>query len=357
MRVLNFNRRFLPEICGWFGSWWVGLFFGLLPGFSWAVEVDRSLIPNIFAPESTPADSIKELSFLVLGVTGGIFLLVSGVLFYVIVKFRQPAKDDGKEPAQIYGSNPVEVAWTTIPMLIVLVLALATARVIAQIQNAPRPPAAIDVVVTGHQWWWELSYPGLGIVTANELHVPLSTPENRMPAFLELRSADVIHSFWVPKLAGKTDVVPNRQNKMWIEPRKAGLFIGQCAEYCGTQHAKMLLRVYVHTPEDFEAWVSSQKALAKVDPAVVAGKLIFERTACINCHSLNQTVADGRFGPDLTHLMSRKTLGSGAVLNTPENLREWIAHPDQFKPGVKMPAMNLTDPELDQLVAYLVTLQ
>ena len=357
MSVLNLNRRFFPEICGCFGSWWVGLFFGLLPGVSWAVELDRSLIPNIFAPESTPADSIKELSFLVLGVTGGIFLLVSGALFYVIVRFRQPAKDDGKEPAQIYGSNPVEVAWTTIPMLIVLVLALATARVIAQIQNAPRPPAAIDVVVTGHQWWWELSYPGLGIVTANELHVPLSTPENRMPAFLELRSADVIHSFWVPKLAGKTDVVPNRQNKMWIEPRKAGLFIGQCAEYCGTQHAKMLLRVYVHTPEDFQVWVNSQKALAKGDPTVAAGKLIFERTACINCHSLNQTVADGRFGPDLTHLMSRKTLGSGAVLNTPENLRAWIAHPDQFKPGVKMPAMNLTDPELDQLVAYLVTLQ
>ncbi len=208
---------------------------------------DPSLTPSIFSADSTPADSIRHLSYLVLAVTGGIFVLVAGALAYVVIRFRQRPNDDGKEPAQVYGSNPVEMAWTTVPVLIVVVLVLATTRVISEIQNAPGPEAAVDVVVTGHQWWWELSYPKLGIVTANELHVPMSAPSKRMPTYIELRSADVVHSFWVPRLARKTDVIPNRQNEMWVEPLRTGLFVGQCAEYCGTQHAKMLLRVYVHT--------------------------------------------------------------------------------------------------------------
>jgi cytochrome c oxidase subunit 2 len=338
------------------GSPICALLFLFAPLCAWAAT-DPALVPSIFQPESAPAESIKNLSWLVLGITGGIFAVVVGLLAYVIIRFRRRSSDDDQEPPQIYGSNPVEVAWTTVPLLIVVVLALAAARVIAEIQNAPQPKSAVEVVVTGHQWWWELNYPQLGIVTANELHVPVSTADKRMPTFLELRSADVAHSFWVPRLAGKTDLIPNKENRMWIEPNRTGLFIGQCAEYCGTQHAKMLLRVYVHTPEDFARWVTEQKALAAGDPQVAAGKLVFERTACINCHTLNNTNGDGRFGPDLTHLMSRETLAAGAMPNTPANLRAWIAKPDQFKPGVLMPAMNLSDAELDQLVAYLVTLK
>jgi len=178
-----------------------------------------------------------------------------------------------------------------------------------------------------------------------------------LPTFLELRSADVVHSFWVPRLAGKTDLIPNKVNSMWIEPERPGLYLGQCAKYCGTQHAKMLLRVYVDTRGDFDRWVKQQEKSPVSSPTAAAGKLVFERTACINCHSVSGTVGDGRFGPDLTHLMSRDTLGSGALSNSPQGLRAWIKSPDQFKPGVLMPAMNLNDGDLDQLVAYLTTLK
>lgn len=315
------------------------------------------MIPSIFRPESVPADAIHQLSLFVLAVTGAIFVVVFGLLAYATLRFRRRPDDDGREPAQIYGSNPIEVAWTTVPLLIVVVLALATSRVIQQVQNAPKPDSAVEVEVVGHQWWWEIRYPKLGVVTANELHVPVSVASRRLPTFLELRSADVIHSFWVPRLAGKTDLVPNRRNQMWIEPQRTGLFIGQCAEYCGTQHAKMLLRVYVHTPEDFERWVASQKAIPGNSQSEAPGRRVFEQTACVNCHGLNGTIADGRFGPDLTHLMSRTTLAAGALTNSTANLRAWIRKPDQFKPGALMPAMNLSEAELDQLVAYLVTLK
>ncbi len=151
----------------------------------------------------------------------------------------------------------------------------------------------------------------------------------------------MVHSFWVPRLAGKTDLIPNKINSMWIEPERTGLFLGQCAKYCGTQHAKMLLRVYVDTPEDFDRWVREQRKSAQTDPTVAAGRRVFEQTACINCHAVRGTVGDGRFGPDLTHLMSRDTLASGALGNSPDMLRAWIKAPDALKPGVLMPAMNL----------------
>jgi len=332
--------------------------FALVPlALSAAGNTDASLTTSIFAPESTPAHSIMRLSSFVLTITGVIFVVVFSLIIYAVVRFRLRAEDDGKEPAQVYGSNPVEMAWTVVPIIIVVVLTLTTARIIQEIQDAPKPADAVDVQVIGHQFWWEIRYPKYGVVTANEMHVPVSLKGHPTPTFLDLRSADVVHSFWVPRLAGKTELVPNKINTMWIEPERTGLFLGQCAKYCGTQHSWMLLRVYVDTPEEFTRWIQEQKALAASDPAVVAGRRVFERNACINCHSVNGTVGTGRFGPDLSHLMSRDTLGSGVVKNTPENLRAWIKAPDQFKPGVLMPAMNLNDPEIDQLVAYLVTLK
>ncbi|SPE61446.1 Cytochrome c oxidase subunit 2 [Verrucomicrobia bacterium] len=317
-----------------------------------AERVDPALVPSVFAPESVPAHSISNLATFVLAITAAIFVVVVSLLVCAIVRFRRRANDDGTEPAQFYGSGPIEAAWTTVPILIVLVLTLSTARVIQEVQDARKPAGALDVQVIGHQWWWEFRYPKLGIVAANELHVP-----ERLATFLELRSADVVHSFWVPRLAGKTDLIPNRVNSMWIEPERPGLFVGQCAKYCGAQHAKMLLRVYVDTRGDFDAWVRQQQQLAERDSQVAAGRLVFERTACINCHSVRGTVGDGRFGPDLTHLMSRDTLGSGALENSPANLRAWVKTPEHFKPGVLMPAMNLDDAQLDQLVAYLTTLK
>jgi cytochrome c oxidase subunit 2 len=318
---------------------------------------NSSQIPSIFKPESTPADSILRLSLLVLAITGLIFVIVFSLLVYSIAKYRRRGADDGREPPQVYGSNQVELAWTVIPVLIVLVLFLATARVIHSIQDAPRPPGAIEVIAIGHQFWWEFRYPALGVVTANELHVPVSDPANPSPTFITLHSADTDHSFWVPRLGGKTDLIPNRTNYTWIDPHQTGLYLGQCAQYCGTQHAKMLLRVYVDSQEQFNQWVQEERKPAVANAAVEEGRRIFETTACVNCHVVSGTVADGRFGPDLTHLMSRDTIASGAAPNTPEQLKQWIQNPDSIKPGSLMPAMKLNEEDLDALTAYLETLR
>ena len=313
-------------------------------------------IPSIFDPLSTPAHTIDHLSRFVLVISALIFIVVFTLLTYAIIKFRVRDAEPAREPAQVYGSTQIELAWTVIPILIVVVLFLASARVIHAVQDAPQPANALEVTVIGHQFWWEFRYPSLGIVTANELHVPV-TDAAHPATFLKLLSADTDHSFWVPQLAGKTDLIPNHPNETWIAPDRPGLFLGQCAQYCGTQHAKMLLRVYVDRPEVFAAWVRAQQQTGSQDPQVAAGRHVFESTACINCHAVGGTPGNGRFGPDLTHLMSRDTIASGAADNTPANLRLWIQRPDAIKPGSLMPAMQLGDAELDALVKYLATLK
>jgi cytochrome c oxidase subunit II len=316
---------------------------------------------SIFAPAATPAHSIFSLSMLVLGITLAIFLTVAGLLLYALIRYRHRPDDSSLEPAQIYGSNQIEMSWTVIPILIVVMLFLSTARVILGTQAIPKPNNSLDVTVVGHQFWWEYRYPKLGVVTANELHIPVSDPSRPLPTYLTMSSADVDHSFWVPRLAGKTDVIPNRVNTMWIDPSQAGLYLGQCAQYCGTQHAKMLLRVYADTPEQFAAWVAQQKKPALQDfagnAAATEGQTVFMHNACINCHAVGGTVANGRFGPDLTHIASRDTIASGAVQNTPENLRKWIDDPNSLKPGSLMPPMHLNNHDLDVITAYLTQLR
>jgi cytochrome c oxidase subunit 2 len=297
---------------------------------------------------------------LVLSVTLAIFLTVAGLLLYVLIRYRHRPSDSGREPAQIYGSNQIELSWTVIPILIVVVLFLSTTRVILDTEAAPKPSSALDVTVIGHQFWWEYRYPKLGVVTANELHIPVSDPAKPRPTYLSMSSADMDHSFWVPRLAGKMDLIPNRLNVMWMDPAEPGLYLGQCAQYCGTQHAKMLLRVYAQSPEDFAAWIEQQQKRADGDlsgnPVAAEGQSVFLHSACINCHTIAGTVATGRFGPDLTHLASRDTIASGPIQNTPENLRKWIADPSSMKPGVLMPSMHLNDHDLDVITAYLTTL-
>jgi cytochrome c oxidase subunit 2 len=340
----------------------VAVFGGIaIPAWAddWGMGDSNAKIPpsSIFNPVSTPAREIDTVAFFVIGITVVIFLIVAGLLAYSVVRFRSRPDDDSSEPAQVYGSNPIEFAWTTVPVLIVFVLFLVTARTIYTVQAAPRPPGALSVRVIGHQWWWEFRYPELGIVTANELHVPLSERRSPTPTFLDLESADVAHSFWVPRLAGKTDVIPNKKNSMWIDPQVAGTYLGQCAEYCGTEHAMMLIRVVVEPRSDFDRWAAAQKQPPVTDSAASHGRAVFESTACVNCHTIQGTQADGRFGPDLTHLMARETIGAGVATNTRDHLRIWVNDPSQMKPGALMPAMNLGDKELDDLVAYLVTLR
>lgn len=312
---------------------------------------------SIFSPASTPSQSIFSLSMFVLAITGGILVVVGGLIFYAAVRFRQRPDDDGSEPPQIFGSNQIELSWTIIPVLIVVVLFLATARMIFAIQDAPKPTSALEVTVIGHQFWWEFRYPALHITTANELHIPVSDSDTSRPTYMKLTSADVMHSFWVPRLAGKVDVIPNRINELWMDPHTPGLYEGQCAQFCGVEHAKMLLRVYVDTPEQFAAWVKQQQEPGAQDPAQAAGRHEFESQACVNCHAIAGTSARGQFGPDLTHLASRKTIAAGAANNTTENLERWIADPDQIKPGALMPSMHLAPNQVREITDYLNTLQ
>ena len=314
---------------------------------------------SIFSPKSAPAHSIESIGLRTLGITGLIFIVVASLLLYAIIRFRKRPTDDDSEPPQIFGSTQIELSWTIIPILIVTVLFLTTTRVIFEIQDAPKPNSAVELTVIGHQFWWEVRYPSYHVTTANELHVPVSSPAAPKPTFIRLTSADVIHSFWVPQLAGKTDLIPNRINELWISPEATGIYKGQCAQFCGTEHALMLLRVYVDTADGFAAWIRQQQTAAAIPASDAAeqGRKQFEAQACINCHTVNGTVANGRFGPDLTHLMSRDTLASGVVPNTPTNLARWIDDPDTFKHGSLMPSMHLTKPQVQQITAYLVTLK
>jgi cytochrome c oxidase subunit 2 len=321
---------------------------------------------SIFEPASPPAESIRALSVLVLAITGLIFVLVEGILITLIVRSRRRAIDDTKEPPQLYGSQPIEIAWTAAPALIVFILTLVTSRSLWEVRVEPPKPVegtpALFVTVIGHQWWWEYRYETydgkpLGFVAANELHIPASDDATARPVYLTLKSADVCHSFWIPRLAGKTDLIPGRVNSMWFQTKEKGLFVGQCAEYCGTQHANMLLRVNVDSPADFASWVENQRKPAVEVGSASEGKAAFLSHSCVSCHRIRGTPSAGDYAPDLTHMMSRDTLASGMIGNTPEQLKRWFDDPQAVKPGCLMPAFGLSDRQRDGILNYLGTLR
>jgi cytochrome c oxidase subunit 2 len=324
-----------------------------------ATTLEEKRIANIFQPLGTPAARQNEIALFTIAITAVIFIVVAGLLTYTLIRYRKRSGDNREEPAQVYGSNQIEIAWTFIPILAVFVLIGVTARFIMTIQDAKLPPFTEHVTIVGHQWWWEVRYPDYGIVTANEIHIPVSQGTS-LPVQLKLESVDVIHSFWVPQLSGKTDLIPGRANTMWIDAHEPGIYLGNCAEYCGTQHANMLLRVFAEPKPQFDNWTQTQRLAATTtsssDAATVGGRKVFESLSCVNCHSIQGTPATGVFGPDLTHLMSRTTLAAGMVRNTPQNLRQWVADPQTIKPGCLMPSMQLTANELNQVVSYLETL-
>ncbi len=321
---------------------------------------------SIFDPASPSAASIRDLFLLLLFITGGILLVFESVLVYSIIRFRRKPDTSTAEPPQVYGSKPIEVAWTVAPALIAFVIALLLIRTVFEVRVDPdQPPPGskpLYVTVVGHQWWWEYVYEKydgkeLKFTTANELRVPASADGVARPVYLTLKSADVCHSYWVPRLAGKTDLIPGRTNHLWFQPRAQGVFHGQCAEYCGTQHAKMLLRVEVDSPDDFQRWLDNERKPAVEEPKGKAGKEAFLKVACVNCHAVRGTSARGTFGPDLTHLMSRKTLATGLVPNTRAELRRWVVDPQVVKPGCLMPAMKLPENQVDLVVDYLQSLR
>jgi cytochrome c oxidase subunit 2 len=346
---------------------------------------------SIFDPASPGAEAIVRLGLLGFAVAAFIFVIVEGILFYTIFRFRagrtgrgnsaadapvaggaSPAPPANAEPPQVYGSNPIEVAWTVAPAVIVFFLVLVSARTLWEVNAAPAvaserraetaPPVTLEVRVIARQWWWEYQYKTydgreLNFITANELHIPVSDEKSPRHTKLILESADVCHSFWVPRLEGKMDVIPGLTNILWLQTNESGLFLGQCAEYCGTQHAHMLLRVVAEPPSDFEAWLENQAKPAVEDAAVAEGKQAFLSESCVNCHRIRGTVASGNYAPDLTHLMSRETLASGMIALDEPNLRQWIHDPQEIKPGCLMPAFGLDEAKEEQIVRYLLTLK
>src|SRR5438445_1455677 len=306
---------------------------------------------NALDPQSPQARAIYDLGIVSTIVFVLIFLAVAGAIVYAIFRFR--GREGEPDPDQFAGSEKVEIIWTAIPFLIVVFLFVLTMR--GMNRADPRPAPSPDLVVTGHQFWWEAQYPASGAVTANEIHIPIGTPLS-----VRLDSKDVLHEFWVPELARKMSTVPGQPNHIWLEADKPGLYIGQCSEFCGTQHAWMRILVVAEEPSKFEEWQQAQlqPGLAATSAAAAKGLALFQTSTCINCHAIRGVpgaVADA--APDLTHVASRRQLGAGILENSPANLRLWLKNPPHIKPGVFMPDFNFTDQQLDELGGYFGTLR
>ncbi|HLH21232.1 MAG TPA: cytochrome c oxidase subunit II [Chloroflexota bacterium] len=297
-------------------------------------------------PAGPPAHAISNLFNIVLLMSLAVLLLVWGLLAYCIWRFR--ARPGAAIPRQVQGNMRLEIGWTLAPVVVLAVLAVLELPTI--FGAAAAQPNALTVVATGNRFWWGFEYPDQGVVTANELHIPVGVPVR-----VQLRSADVIHALWIPRLNGKTDMVPGQTNEMWLQASTPDVYVGQCSELCGIQHAGMLLRVIAEPQDQFNAWLAREAAPAAAptsDPAR-QGQQVFQTNACGDCHTVKGTAAAGTAGPDLTHVASRQTLASGVIPNTPEQLRRWLDNPQVVKPGAFMPTFRLSDTDLAALTAYL----
>ena len=310
-----------------------------------------------FNPKSDTADSIHTIYIIVVTAASFVGAAVLLAMGWLLIKFR--AKP-GVPARQIHGNNKLELAWTMAPVLVLLTIGIPSMVWLAG-SAKPDAPDALEVVATGHQWWFEFHYPGLGpngddLVTANELHVPVGRE-----IAITLHSVDVIHSFWVPELVGKTDMIPNRTNELnRFTPYEPGVYYGQCAEFCGAAHAKMRFRVIVDTQADFDNWVAAHNA-PPVEPAAgtaaARGKTAF--AVCAGCHTIDGTTAQGKVGPNLTLLGDRLTLAAGIIDNNPQDLKDWITDVRSIKPipdeARFMPTFKgtLSDGQISDIVAYL----
>jgi cytochrome c oxidase subunit 2 len=304
---------------------------------------------SAFDPHSPQARAIASIFTQTLVVCAVIGLVVAGLVAVCAVRFRASRRPE--EPAQTHGHRGLEIAWTALPLAIVLGLFAMAARAMA----ASDPPADRDpdVVVTGHQWWWEAKYPS-GAVTANEIHIPTGKP-----VLVRVESADVIHDFWVPQLGRKVDAVPGHPTSIWIQADEPGLYGGTCAEYCGAQHAWMRILVVAQAPADFAAWEAH--ALQPATTVAVAdelrGRNAFRTRTCIVCHAVAGERGPSSTAPDLTHFAARTTIGAGVLENDHAGLERWLRDPQGVKPGSHMPDLNLSDAEVADLAAYLEALR
>ena len=301
-------------------------------------------------PKSEFGRMTHQIFMLISWWTLGIGIVVEAGLLWVCYRFRE--KPGQPLPRQLHGHTLLEVSWTIAFAVVLLIFAVPTIPVIFATQVAT-PPEAMRIDVSGRQWWWEFKYPELKVVTANELHIPAG----QLLAF-NLHAPDVIHSFWMPQLGGKRDVVPGRVNRIMLSPDGPGEFPGQCAEYCGMSHANMRFRVIVQSKPDFDKWVADQQkpAAQPTDPLAQKGLELFSQSTCVGCHTITG-VSGGVLGPNLTHFASRKTLGANLMASTPENVAKWIENPGHMKPGALMPDLGMRGEQTKALAAYLLSLK
>lgn len=360
---------------------------------------------SILNPQGARAEPVHGLWLLLLGIGVAVWLIVMVVLVVAVARRRAPVGDQGSdhdthggtdragpidqttEGEDGYGTQGEGPSWSSsrgnkrrtlwivaiagaiVPSVIITVVTVASTVVNRDID----PGLAADgtvIEVTGHQYWWEVRYPGQEVVTANEVHIP--TGERVQ---LQVTANDVIHSFWVPTLSGKIDMIPGRSNTIWLEAADPGVYWGQCAEYCGQQHAKMRFVVVAHEPSEFSGWVATQQEsalpptvpepptdddaapLVAENDELARGREVFMSSSCVYCHAINGTAAAGEYGPDLAHLAGRQTLAAGILPNDRGNLAGWILDPQSIKPGVLMPGTDLDGDDLQALLTYLESLE
>ncbi len=300
------------------------------------------------APHSGPAHDIDTLWWVMLVGSTIVFGVVTTLVLVGALRRR------GERPP-VQTDTPLArrlVLWggALVPLVVLVALFAFVLRTLPSTSSAQASKGRLTIRVIGHQWFWEIRYPGAGVVTANELHIPIGVPVR-----IEARTADVIHSFWVPALNRKIDMIPGKDNEILLETDRAGTYRGQCAEFCGLEHALMAFFVVAQPPDRFRAWLTHEQLAASGGPK--QGREVFMSSGCGGCHTIRGTGAIGRYAPDLTHVGSRSTLAAGTIPNTRAELRRWIRDPQHVKPGNKMPALGLTDEQIDALIDYLESLK
>jgi cytochrome c oxidase subunit II len=298
---------------------------------------------SIVSPKGSAARSVTDLWWPMLAVATAVFVFVTGMLLLAAARGRRKTEEQAQATPR-WGEPFIVVAGVVVSGAILVGFFLFSLAKVQALEDAGRR-SKLTVSVVGHDWWWEVRYPN-GAVSANEIHIPTGERVR-----LALDTDDVIHSFWVPRLGPKIDMVPGLHNHLWLQAAEPGVYRGQCAEFCGLQHANMIIRVVADTPADFDAWVTREAEPAGSPDT--AGRAIFETQTCAGCHTVRGTAALGKAGPDLTHFGRRETLGAGVRPRTEENLARWITDPQSIKPGVSMPPTTLSADQLNALVAYL----
>lgn len=295
-------------------------------------------------PAGPAAAAIANLWWVMLATSVVVFIGVMAALTIALWRRRDP--NTGYDEL---GRRLVTIGGALIPGIIVLGLMVYNTYITIKLEEPPSPPV-ITVNVESHQWWWSVGYPDIDFTTANEVHIPAG-----QSVLLQLHSHDVIHAFWVPELHGKRDMMPDFTGQLWLQADEPGTYRGQCAEFCGLQHAKMLFLVIAHEPEDFQSWLRQQEAPRPdiTEPQALRGQQVFLDEGCATCHTVRDTEATGTLGPDLTNIASRRELGAGTLPNTPSNLAAWIVDSHVFKPGNRMPPAPMSGEDLRDLLTYL----